>query len=76
MLQVVEKAVRRFKNDVRYKNDPRFLKLWLIVAHQAREPIDVFKYLSINGIGSLLSLYYEEYATLLEKKTRYVNMFL
>lgn len=72
LLKVVEKAVRQFKNDARYKNDPRFLKFWLIVAHQAKEPIDVFKYLSINGIGVHLSLYYEEYATLLEKNGRYV----
>ena len=72
LLKVVEKAVRQFKNDARYKNDARFLKLWLIVAHQAKEPIDVFKYLSINGIGSRLSLYYEEYALLLEKNGRYV----
>lgn len=71
LLKVVEQAVRQFKNDARYKNDARFLKLWLIVAHQAKEPIDVFKYLSINGIGSHLSLYYEEYATLLERMGKY-----
>lgn len=56
---------------MRYRNDPRFLRLWLLVAHQAREPIDVFKYLSVNKIGSELALYYEEYANYLEKSSRY-----
>lgn len=70
LMKTVEQCVRRFKNDVRYRNDPRFLKLWLLVAHQAREPLDVFKYLSVNKIGSELALYYEEYAKYLEKSSR------
>ena len=70
VMRVVEKAVRRFKGDSRYKNDPRFLKLWLMVAHQAKVPLEVFKYLSVNQIGSELALYYEDYAHLLEKSNR------
>ena len=71
LMKLVEKGVRRFKGDSRYRNDPRFLKLWLLVAHQAREPVEVFKYLSVNKIGVDLALYYEEYAKLLEKIARY-----
>jgi hypothetical protein len=73
LMKIVEKSVRRFKGDPRYRNDPRFLKLWLLVAHQAKEPIEVFKYLSVNKIGVDLALYYEEYSKLLEKISRYVS---
>ena len=76
LIKVVEKCVRRFKSDSRYRNDLRFLKFWLIVAHQAKEPIDVFKYLSVNGIASELALFYEEYAKLLEKMSRYCIAFI
>ncbi|KAJ3089502.1 hypothetical protein HK102_006235 [Quaeritorhiza haematococci] len=71
LMQVLEKAVRRFKRDVRYKNDLRYLKMWLLLARRTREPVEVFKYLSVNEIGQDLGLFYEEYGLLMESLGRY-----
>jgi checkpoint serine/threonine-protein kinase len=71
--KILETCVRRFKNDARYRNDPRYLKLWLLVAQQSKQPSDVFKYLSVNRIGIELALFYEEYAKLLETVGRYLG---
>eukprot|EP00842_Homolaphlyctis_polyrhiza_P004544 jgi/Hompol1/5090/HPOL_000486-RA len=65
-LQALESTLRRFKRDQRYKNDVRYLQLWMRVAKRSRSPIDIFKYLSVNEIGMAVALYYEEYAALLE----------
>ncbi|KAI8925294.1 hypothetical protein BC831DRAFT_461773 [Entophlyctis helioformis] len=70
-MRVLEDSVRRFRKDPRYKNDPRHLQLWIRVARRSRTPLDIFKYLSVNDIGSLAALYYEEYAALLESHGRY-----
>ena len=64
--RVVEQAVRTFRKDPRYKNDPRYIRLWMSVAKITREPLEVFKYLSLNEIGQDVALYYEEYARFLE----------
>ena len=66
LMNVVESAVRAFRKDERYKNDPRYLKLWLVVIKSTKEPVDVFKYLAVNGIAIKLATYYEEYATHME----------
>jgi len=38
-----------------------------------KEPVEVFKYLSVNGIGEYLSIYYEKYASLLEYRERFIK---
>ncbi|KNC97599.1 BUB protein kinase [Spizellomyces punctatus DAOM BR117] len=68
---VLEATVRKFKRDERYKNDPRYLWMWLRVARQAQDPVQVFKYLSVNEIGGELAAYYEEYAQLMVAMKRF-----
>ncbi|TPX70175.1 hypothetical protein SpCBS45565_g01863 [Spizellomyces sp. 'palustris'] len=68
---VLEATVRKFKRDDRYKNDSRYLSMWLRVARQAQDPVQVFKYLSINEIGGELAAYYEEYAQLMVAMKRF-----
>ncbi|KAJ3308466.1 hypothetical protein HDU76_003959, partial [Blyttiomyces sp. JEL0837] len=68
---LLETAVRAFRKDPRYKEDPRFIRMWLQVARKAKEPEDVFKYLATNAIGQGSAIYYEEYAAFLESKKRF-----
>ncbi|KAJ3039026.1 hypothetical protein HK097_002965, partial [Rhizophlyctis rosea] len=70
-MKCLETAVRRFKKDARYRNDVRYLKMWMGVAMRAAEPVEVFKYMSINEIGQDLGSYYEEYANLMETLKRW-----
>ncbi|KAG9288280.1 hypothetical protein G9A89_021311 [Geosiphon pyriformis] len=66
LIPLFEHTVRTFQDDIRYKNDARYLKYWLQYAKYVDEPRDVFVFLDRKDIGMNFAAYYEEYATLLE----------
>lgn len=72
LLPLLEGATKSFQSSSQYKNDPRYLKLWL---HYIRlfsdAPREIFVYLSRHGIGESLALYYEEFAAWLENAGRW-----
>ena len=54
-----------------YRNDPRFLKIWiwyinLFLSNNFHECENTFTYMFKKGIGTKLSLFYEEFSKLLE----------
>lgn len=69
---LLERATKAFQSSTHYKNDPRYLKLWL---HYIRlfsdAPRETFAYLSRHGIGEGLALFYEEFASWLETAGRW-----
>ncbi|KAJ3115884.1 hypothetical protein HDU96_010908 [Phlyctochytrium bullatum] len=64
--KLLERAARGFRKDPRYKNDLRYVRIWLEVAAKNNIPDDVFKYLLNNLIGETCAVFYEEYAAYLE----------
>lgn len=67
LMQLLERATQEFVNDVDYKNDPRYLRLWIQYAKEFSDaPREVFAYLIRHDIGQKRALFYEEYAALLE----------
>lgn len=68
LVPVLDSATQTFARDPRYRNDPRYLKLWLAYAKYCREAEDIFIFLSQEGIAQELATYYEEYALLLSEK--------
>ena len=68
LVPVLSSATQTFARDPRYKNDPRYLKLWLAYAKYCREAEDIFVFLAQEGIAQNLATYYEEYSTLLIEK--------
>ncbi|KAK5138031.1 hypothetical protein LTR08_005828 [Meristemomyces frigidus] len=72
LLPLLERATKTFQSSAHYKNDPRYLRLWL---HYIRlfsdAPREVFVFLSRHGIGESLALYYEEFAAWLEHAGRW-----
>lgn len=69
---VLERATRAFVGSAQYKNDPRYLKMWLHYVHFFSDsPRETFVYLSRHAIGETLALYYEEYAAWLEGAGRW-----
>jgi checkpoint serine/threonine-protein kinase len=72
LLPLLERATKAFQSSAHYKNDPRYLKLWL---HYIRlfsdAPREVFVFLARHGIGESLALYYEEFAAWLENAGRW-----
>lgn len=69
---LLERATKTFIGSPQYKNDPRYLKLWLhYIQFFADTPRETYMYLSRHGIGESLALFYEEYAAWLEVAGRW-----
>ncbi|ROW10849.1 hypothetical protein VPNG_05345 [Cytospora leucostoma] len=70
----LERATKSFIGAPQYKNDPRYLKLWLqYISFFADSPRETFVFLSRHGIGETLALFYEEYAAWLEGAGRWAQ---
>ncbi|OJJ45422.1 hypothetical protein ASPZODRAFT_134075 [Penicilliopsis zonata CBS 506.65] len=72
LLPLLEKATKAFLSSPHYKNDPRYLRLWL---HYIRlfsdAPRETFAFLARHHIGESLALFYEEFAAWLESAGRW-----
>ena len=69
---LLERATKAFQNEAHYKNDPRYLKLWLnYIRFFSDAPREVFAYLARHKIGEGLALFYEEFAAWLESAGRW-----
>lgn len=74
LLPLLERATKAFLSSSHYKNDPRYLKLWLhYIRWFSDAPREAFAYLSRHGIGEGLALFYEEFATWLESAGRWTQ---
>lgn len=64
---LLERATKAFIGSSQYKNDPRYLKLWVHYIHFFSDtPRETYMFLSRQSIGEGLALFYEEYAAWLE----------
>ncbi|KAI8265906.1 hypothetical protein K4K56_005008 [Colletotrichum sp. SAR 10_98] len=69
---ILERATKAFVNSAQYKNDPRYLKLWVLyIQFFSDSPRETFLFLSRHNIGETLALFYEEYAAWLEGAGRW-----
>ncbi|KAI0879356.1 Mad3/BUB1 homology region 1-domain-containing protein [Hypoxylon argillaceum] len=69
---LLERATKAFIGSAQYKNDPRYLKLWLhYIQFFSDSPRETFIFLSRHSIGESLALFYEEYAAWLESAGRW-----
>lgn len=71
LLGLLERCTSCFRDTEFYKNDPRYLRIWLEYGQYSDLPRDVFVYLAKKAIGTELALYYEEFANYLETKGAY-----
>lgn len=74
LLPLLERATKAFLASPHYKNDPRFLRLWL---HYIRlfsdSPKETFAFLARHNVGNELALFYEEFAAWLENAGRWAQ---
>lgn len=69
---LLERATKAFQSAAHYKNDPRYLKLWLnYIRFFSDAPRETFAYLARHNIGEGLALFYEEFAAWLEGAGRW-----
>ncbi|KAH7326739.1 Mad3/BUB1 homology region 1-domain-containing protein [Stachybotrys elegans] len=71
---LLERATKTFVSSAQYKNDPRYLKLWMhYIQFFSDAPRETYVYLSRHSIGEGLALFYEEYAAWLEGAGRWAQ---
>lgn len=70
LLHVLERCTLCFRDISYYKNDVRYLNVWLSYAGFSDLPKDIFVYLAKKEIGLQLALYYEEFAKYLELRSQ------
>lgn len=71
---LLERATGAFITTVQYKNDPRYLRMWVHYIHFFSDsPRETYMFLSRHGIGESLALFYEEYAAWLEAAGRWAQ---
>jgi hypothetical protein len=77
LLELLEEATRVLKdhNDGIWRNDLRYLKLWVLYANYVEKPTLIYRYLLANEIGTTLALFYEEFAASLERNGRCAPLF-
>lgn len=74
LLPLLERATKTFLNSAQYKNDPRYLKLWIsYIRFFSDTPRETFAFLSRHNIGDGLALFYEEFAAWLEGAGRWTQ---
>lgn len=74
LLPLLERATKTFLTSAQYKNDPRYLKLWLLyIRFFSDTPRETFAFLSRHAIGQELALFYEEFASWLEGAKRWMQ---
>ncbi|KAF9430840.1 Mitotic spindle checkpoint component mad3 [Podila epigama] len=71
LLPALEQALKTFKGDDRYRNDPRYVRLYVQYSTIVEDPDHIFKYMLANNIGVQQAMLYEEYAEFLEEMQNY-----
>ena len=62
ILLLLEKCCNKFKADPDYRNDPRFLEVWIMYVDLTDNPDDIFKFLHKQAIFEDLGLFYTAWA--------------
>uniref|UniRef100_A0A6N2K493 BUB1 N-terminal domain-containing protein n=1 Tax=Salix viminalis TaxID=40686 RepID=A0A6N2K493_SALVM len=68
LILIYEQCVRAFWHSDLYKDDPRFLKVWLEYAENCVDAEVIYSFLDANEIGKSQSAYYLAYALHMESK--------
>ncbi|WCJ44781.1 Mitotic spindle checkpoint protein BUBR1 [Euphorbia peplus] len=70
LVVIYEQCVRAFWHSDRYKEDLRYLKVWLEYAENCADAEVIYNFLDANEIGKSHSVYYIAYASHMESKSK------
>ncbi|KAF3446947.1 hypothetical protein FNV43_RR12127 [Rhamnella rubrinervis] len=70
LVVIYEQCVRTFWHSDRYRDDLRYLKVWLEYAENCVDAEVIYSFLDANGIGKTHSVYYISYALHMESKNK------
>ncbi|KAI8991976.1 Mad3/BUB1 homology region 1-domain-containing protein [Mycotypha africana] len=71
IIELLKHTTIKYIDDPRYKDDVRYLKVWLEYASMVPEPHNLFKFLMKQGIGQKLAKFYEHYADFYESTGKF-----
>ncbi|KAJ6350400.1 hypothetical protein OIU78_006548 [Salix suchowensis] len=74
----LQKCTQSFESDRRYRNDLRYLRVWLQLMDYVNDPRSLLTTMETNRIGTKRSLFYQAYALYYEKMKKFEeaeNMF-
>lgn len=74
--EIVSNCIETFKNDLRYRNDIRFMKIWFLHMDGSSAYESIFREMMQNKICLHNAMLYETYALFLEAKGRLIDAFL
>ena len=76
VVKLLQRCTRAFQAAEQYKNDARYLRIWIKYIDTVNDPADVFQFLEANQIGTGLALFYTSWALVLElKKSMYAEAY-
>ncbi|XP_043723852.1 uncharacterized protein LOC122670894 [Telopea speciosissima] len=67
----LQKCVQTFESDRRYRNDLRYLRVWIQLLDFVDDPRALLKSMEANRIGTKLAIFYQAYALYYEKLKRF-----
>ncbi|XP_028784510.1 probable inactive serine/threonine-protein kinase bub1 isoform X2 [Neltuma alba] len=67
----LQKCAQTFESDRRYRNDMRYLRVWLHLMDFVDDPLSLLKTMEVNHIGTKRCQFYQAYALYYEKNRRY-----
>ncbi|XP_010266303.1 PREDICTED: mitotic spindle checkpoint protein BUBR1 [Nelumbo nucifera] len=70
LVVIYEQCVRTFWHTDRYKDDLRYLRVWLEYAENCADAEIIYNFLHANKIGQTHAVYYISYATHMESKNK------
>ncbi|KAH7839692.1 hypothetical protein Vadar_007395 [Vaccinium darrowii] len=70
LVVIYEQCVRTFWHEDRYKNDLRYLKVWLEYAENCADAEVIYSFLEANKIGLAHSIFFISYALHMESKNK------
>ncbi|KAL5537317.1 hypothetical protein UlMin_044843 [Ulmus minor] len=67
----LQKCTQTFQSDRRYRNDLRYIRVWLQLMDFVEDPKKVLTTMEANSIGTKHSLFYQAYALYYEKSKKF-----
>lgn len=67
LMPLIEETVQKFKNDAKYKQDPRFITILINFIENQSNAIELYQTVYNQGIGTMCALFYRAWAELLDR---------
>ncbi|XP_049850767.1 uncharacterized protein LOC126323895 [Schistocerca gregaria] len=68
LLVLIERCIQEFAHVIQYKDDIRFLQIWLQYADLIQDPTDLFAFMDSNQIGVTHAIFWKAWGSVMESR--------